>query len=66
VYLTGARAFIALLTGMIPTRSELVEQRGSQVDSAALIGPVMEAIKELDDRLRAIEGIRGEAPGQGR
>jgi hypothetical protein len=51
---------------MIPTRSELVEQRGSQVDSAALIGPVMEAIKELDDRLRAIEGIRGEAPGQGR
>jgi len=39
------------------------EQGRKQVDYAGLIAPLIEAVKELDDRVRALEAARGDEQG---
>jgi hypothetical protein len=40
------------------------EQGRKQVDYSGLIAPLIEAVKELDDRLRALEARYGQAGEQ--
>ena len=39
------------------------EQGRKQVDYTGLIAPLIEAVKELDDRVRALEAARGDEHG---